>query len=615
MKQHFSFLTLTTIILLSPFSAYSVEPTVSISPEPLAVEELVLSDEPSITPEISPDITDSPTPSPSDTPTPDPTTTLAPTAPLPPSVTPTPSPLVIQGLEVQSSNGYEWQILEANSPIYTDRNYTYTTDVLEFHGAAYLMTANNDKQSNHKKYMSFTLEKPATVYVAHDDRIKKKPDWLKKWKKSGKKVFIFNAHHTLYEKKYNAGKVTLGGNKTNKDTNKDRSMYTVFVVDSETNTLPPASETQGTLFPFGESFGPDFPTCTEGEVIGTFGTYTLGLRTSHPNEIEVFVETPADFTARAGTVQVLQGEGHNWDEGYEEVSGPKSSLGSLPAKAKQFQKHEIAEFYWQGTSSLMFLGAFTDLSPNGGNSALDKDNITTEYSFPVTMIQPGVNKMTIKVPATPDNQVTSVFVKGTVCAGEIIPSNTPSPTIPVTPSPTDTPTPTITPSPTPTVSPAPLQNAWGYEVISSFQGIQKNRLPVRVERSNPGTTLGELDGTFFSLGMGGEIVIGFECRIQNIDGPDLALYESTFNRENYSEERALVEVSQDGTEWYTLSPVASNQTPVAPFSRTPLSLDSTPLEWFQFLRLKDATIFTITPFDDMDGYDVNAVEGFAEVCE
>jgi hypothetical protein len=82
-------------------------------------------------------------------------------------------------------------------------------------------------------------------------------------------------------------------------------------------------------------------------------------------------------------------------------------------------------------------------------------------------------------------------------------------------------------------------------------------------RTNPAAVTGEEDWDnggntgFYSLGFGGSIVVTFDNYVPNVPGNDLTVYEAT-NGDSYPEESVKVEVSQNGSTWYTLTEEATN---------------------------------------------------------
>lgn len=142
--------------------------------------------------------------------------------------------LAVTGLQVQSGKAYE-QIpsLAMGATQYIDRDFTLTTVPSSVAGSLAIRTANDDKDVQSASHLTFTVNKPVTIYVAHDDRISPRPSWLTdNYQSTGEKLENTDGsapEHTLFKREVQAGTVVLGGNVT-ADSNK--SMYTVIVVDN-----------------------------------------------------------------------------------------------------------------------------------------------------------------------------------------------------------------------------------------------------------------------------------------------------------------------------------------------------------------------------------------------
>lgn len=148
---------------------------------------------------------------------------------------------------------------------------------------------------------------------------------------------------------------------------------------------------------------------------------------------------------------------------------------------------------------------------------------------------------------------------------------------------------------------------WADSVIESSQGTNKDGSAVLASRSDPATTVGAAESTgvpmdpvaatstFFSLGFGGSITLGFTNSIINGPGNDLQVYEVTTG--TYIDEKVKVEASPDGTAWTTVAAVVNRDGGV----------DLGSLKCAQYVRLTDVT----NPADfeaTADGYDVDAIK-------
>ena len=150
------------------------------------------------------------------------------------------NPLVITNLTVASEKPYEviTNGLQVGALVYIDRGFTFTTIPPSLVGQTYLKTANDDKNSTGTNFLSFEVNQPVTVYVAHDHRITTKPTWLTSaFTDEGQDLVTTDVPLGLFSQTFPAGTVTLGGNRESVTT---FSMYSVVVVPVG-NTAPLAN--------------------------------------------------------------------------------------------------------------------------------------------------------------------------------------------------------------------------------------------------------------------------------------------------------------------------------------------------------------------------------------
>jgi len=173
------------------------------------------------------------------------------TTSVPISVTVTDSPLPLKISNVTVTSGRTYQVipngLQPGAALYIDRAYTYTTVPTTLANATYLQTANNDKSSTGASFLSFEVNQPVTVYVAHDTGITPKPAWLATFTPTGEALVTTNTPSDLFldlfSRSFPAGPITLGGNH---ETTSGRSMYTVAVVGqggTAADSIPPSTPT------------------------------------------------------------------------------------------------------------------------------------------------------------------------------------------------------------------------------------------------------------------------------------------------------------------------------------------------------------------------------------
>jgi hypothetical protein len=134
------------------------------------------------------------------------------------------SPL-ISGLYVKSGKAYSVQSGIANGrKAYIDRSYTYGNVPSSMQGATYIVTANDDKNWTGWQFISFDADRDVVVYVAHDDRVADKPDWMASFSDTGMEIET-DFPMSLYKKRFPKGRITLGGN----GNAPSHSMYTILV--------------------------------------------------------------------------------------------------------------------------------------------------------------------------------------------------------------------------------------------------------------------------------------------------------------------------------------------------------------------------------------------------
>ncbi len=132
--------------------------------------------------------------------------------------------------------------MTVGAKVYTDRTYkTMSPLPIVVQGATYIQTANNDKvaKPGSTSFLSFTVDRAVTVYVAHDNRIAA-PKWLTStFTKTTATItntdYYGQQHLTLFKRSFPQGKVTLG---SNVDRTGNCNMYMVILVGSGSTTTP-----------------------------------------------------------------------------------------------------------------------------------------------------------------------------------------------------------------------------------------------------------------------------------------------------------------------------------------------------------------------------------------
>ena len=137
---------------------------------------------------------------------------------------------------------------------------------------------------------------------------------------------------------------------------------------------------------------------------------------------------------------------------------------------------------------------------------------------------------------------------------------------------------------------------WADSVESVSQGLRKDSSPVLPIRSNANAAIGvaennTVEGNFFSLGFGGNIVLKFDNPISN----GVVTVEAT--NVGYVAETAKIELSADGTSWFLAGSVSQD-------GQVPMPSQ---LSCAKYVRITDTSTKDLFP-DDADGYDVDGVK-------
>lgn len=144
---------------------------------------------------------------------------------------------------------------------------------------------------------------------------------------------------------------------------------------------------------------------------------------------------------------------------------------------------------------------------------------------------------------------------------------------------------------------------WADTVVSTSQGLDKSGDSIPAIRSDASQALGvaeetEPDGTFYSLGFGGSITLGFDTPFNS----QVIVIETTRTDEYYPKETALVEVSADNVNWITAGTVTQNGEVAFPED----------IDCAAYIRITDTSDPSIFQDATADGYDVDGVKTLGE---
>jgi len=251
------------------------------------------------------------------------------------------SGLTITNVTVQSGHPYVvmYEALLPGAQTYIDRTYTFTNIPVSLSGATYIQTANNDKNSTGSSFLSFDVNQPLTVYVAHDDRITPKPTWLNSFTNTGGILITSDTDFVIYSHTFSPGTITLGGNR---ESGKGGSMYSVAVMtDGGTiaDTTPPStpsilsavanSSTQATI---------SWEAATDNIGVTGYNVYRDGILISTTTSLSYVDSGLTPSTAYSYAVQAVDGAGN--------VSA-LSSATSVTTEAESTTNNGTAQLSWK----------------------------------------------------------------------------------------------------------------------------------------------------------------------------------------------------------------------------------------------------------------------------
>ena len=123
--------------------------------------------------------------------------------------------------------------LREGEPAYTDRRYTFTEVPEELRSLAYVLTSNGDAGSRGPGFLTLRLAGGATVFLAHDVRMARKPAWMKVGADGGFEptdlhLATTDTRFRVYRKEFPVGLADLGGN-TDDGVDSGRSNYIVVI--------------------------------------------------------------------------------------------------------------------------------------------------------------------------------------------------------------------------------------------------------------------------------------------------------------------------------------------------------------------------------------------------
>lgn len=127
---------------------------------------------------------------------------------------------------------YQQNLLEVGDTYYIDEAYTVSSIPTELNNGIWIMTADADAGNSDTEFISFDVDRNATVYIAYaSSGGVTLPDWLSGFLETGLQIGTSNGGLDLFSKGYSGGEtVSLGGNNSGGGTG--TSNYIVVVVEN-----------------------------------------------------------------------------------------------------------------------------------------------------------------------------------------------------------------------------------------------------------------------------------------------------------------------------------------------------------------------------------------------
>jgi len=135
------------------------------------------------------------------------------------------------------------------------------------------------------------------------------------------------------------------------------------------------------------------------------------------------------------------------------------------------------------------------------------------------------------------------------------------------------------------------QSVFISEVVSSEQGLDIDGNTIGEELSYVSSVIGSTDA-YYSLGIGGSMVLKFSNAIKNIEGVDFIIYENSIISCRNNPEKVDVFGSQNGCDWGYLGKICQGG-----------EGDMGDFDWIQYIKIVDISTTN-------NGYDISGIEGF-----
>ena len=131
------------------------------------------------------------------------------------SANPLPLPFVLNGLGAASSLVPKQNLIESGDYCYLNSGFKVTAVPAVLAGGRWVIASNNDRLKTTSTYLTFSVDRPVTLYVGYDSAAAVLPGWMNGFANTGLTLTTTNAAApalTLYSKSFPSGPIVLGAN-------------------------------------------------------------------------------------------------------------------------------------------------------------------------------------------------------------------------------------------------------------------------------------------------------------------------------------------------------------------------------------------------------------------
>lgn len=244
-------------------------------------------------------------------------------------------PVEVSDIRVTNDHPYRIDQMQLGRPLYSNRNYVWLEIPDGFRGHTMIQSRNSDSDvdSTGDRFLSFTLDEDAEVYIAHDRRIQEKPDWLNRFVATEFSARSRDTTYDLFVRRFPAGAVTLGGN-TRDGSPSARSQYICIIKpaslqlrETSTTIRQALAMTDSSSYRRGASLFFGRAGCAKCHRIGSRGNAfapnltNLGTRAAAATVAESILKPSAVITEGFHSVAVVTDSGQTYSGFIKQESG------------------------------------------------------------------------------------------------------------------------------------------------------------------------------------------------------------------------------------------------------------------------------------------------------